>query len=128
MSSLCSQLLPFTTLFRSRVEEEGVPAFLWRSQPDEKALAQLPVEERSSVETSAKQVFDRLAGTWAYWGWKGGYFDSEKDAAAFFDEVRFMLATQVAAPNSPQWFNTGLRWAYVISGSSQGHRYVIFRN
>ena len=49
-------------------------------------------------ETSAKQVFDRLAGTWAYWGWKGGYFDSEKDAAAFFDEVRFMLAAQVAAP------------------------------
>ena len=71
----------------TRVEEEGVPAFLWRSQPDEKALAQLPVEERSSGETSAKQVFDRLAGTWAYWGWKGGYFDSEKDAAAFFDKM-----------------------------------------
>src|SRR5690554_4735799 len=107
-----------------RVEEEGVPAFLWRSQPDEKALAKLPLEERMGGETSAKQVFDRLAGTWAYWGWKGGYFDSEKDAAAFFDEVRFMLATQVAAPNSPQWFNTGLHWAYGIDGPSQGHHYV----
>src|SRR5690625_5985114 len=83
MSSLCSQLLPFTTLFRSRVEEEGVPAFLWRSQPDEKALAQLPVEERSSGETSAKQVFDRLAGTWAYWGWKGGYLDRKSTRLNF---------------------------------------------
>jgi ribonucleoside-diphosphate reductase alpha chain len=110
-----------------RVEEEGVPAFLWRSQPDEKALAKLPLEERMGGETSAKQVFDRLAGTWAYWGWKGGYFDSEKDAAAFFDEVRFMLATQVAAPNSPQWFNTGLHWAYGIDGPSQGHHYVDYR-
>jgi ribonucleoside-diphosphate reductase alpha chain len=75
-------------------------------------------------ETSAKQVFDRLAGTWTYWGWKGGYFDSEDDARAFFDELRFMFAMQMAAPNSPQWFNTGLHWAYGIDGPSQGHFYV----
>ncbi len=75
-------------------------------------------------ENSAKQVFDRLAGTWTYWGWKGGYFDGEADASAFKDELSYMLATQMAAPNSPQWFNTGLHWAYGIDGPSQGHFYV----
>ena len=71
-------------------------------------------------ETSAKQVFDRLAGAWAYWGWKGGYFTTEADARAYYDEMRFMLARQMAAPNSPQWFNTGLHWAYGIDGPCAG--------
>ena len=75
-------------------------------------------------ETSSTQVFDRLAGTWTYWGWKGEYFTTEEDAKSFFDEVRFMLANQMIAPNSPQWFNTGLNWAYGIDGPSQGHHYV----
>ena len=65
-----------------------------------------------------------MAGTWTYWGWKGGYFDTEADARAFHDELCYMLATQKAAPNSPQWFNTGLHWAYGIDGPSQGHYYV----
>ncbi|WFE74878.1 vitamin B12-dependent ribonucleotide reductase [Roseinatronobacter sp. S2] len=107
-----------------RVAEKGVPEFLWRSVADEKALADLPEDERYIGETSAKQVFDRLAGAWAYWGWKGGYFKTESDASAYFDEMRFMLAAQMAAPNSPQWFNTGLHWAYGIDGPSQGHFYV----
>jgi ribonucleoside-diphosphate reductase alpha chain len=75
-------------------------------------------------ETDARQVFRRLAGCWTYWGWKGGYFSSEKDARAFFDETCYMLASQMAAPNSPQWFNTGLFWAYGIEGPPQGHWYV----
>ncbi|MDO9412475.1 MAG: vitamin B12-dependent ribonucleotide reductase, partial [Pseudolabrys sp.] len=107
-----------------RVEENTVPSFLWRSVADEQALAELPEAERYIGEHSGKQVFDRLAGTWTYWGWKGGYFDSENDARAFFDELRFMLANQMCAPNSPQWFNTGLHWAYGIDGPSQGHYYV----
>ena len=107
-----------------RVEENDVPSFLWRSAADDKALAELPEAERSGSERDSRQVFDRLAGTWTYWGWKGGYFDREDDARAFFDEMRFMLATQKAAPNSPQWFNTGLHWAYGIDGPSQGHYYV----
>jgi ribonucleoside-diphosphate reductase alpha chain len=110
-----------------KVEENAVPSFLWRGVPDTEALSALPDKERSIGETSAKQVFDRLAGTWTYWGWKGGYFDSEGDAQAFFDELRYMLAMQVAAPNSPQWFNTGLHWAYGIDGPSQGHYYVDFQ-
>ncbi|APX87980.1 ribonucleoside-diphosphate reductase, adenosylcobalamin-dependent [Methylorubrum extorquens] len=106
-----------------KVEENSVPSFLWRAVPDEAALAELPEEERFVSEISATQVFDRLAGCWTYWGWKGGYFSSEEDAAAFMDELRFMLARQMVAPNSPQWFNTGLHWAYGIDGPSQGHFY-----
>ncbi len=109
-----------------RVEENGVPSFLWRSIPDEAALEALPKAERYGSETSARQVFDRLAGAWAYWGWKGGYFDGEEDARAYFDEMRYMLARQMAAPNSPQWFNTGLHWAYGVDGPGQGHYYVDF--
>jgi len=97
------------------IPEEGVPSWLWRKQADGPA---------TTGENSARQVFDRLAGTWTYWGWKGGYFDSEQDARAFRDELCHMLATQRAAPNSPQWFNTGLHWAYGIDGPSQGHFYV----
>ncbi len=107
-----------------KVKEKGVPEFLWRSVPDTAAMESLPAEKRFGGETSAKQVFDRLAGAWAYWGWKGGYFTTESDARAYYDEMRFMLANQMAAPNSPQWFNTGLHWAYGIDGPSQGHYYV----
>ncbi len=84
----------------------------------------MPLHERTTGESDARQVFDRLAGTWTYWGWKGGYFTSEDDARAFFDEHRYMLAMQMGAPNSPQWFNTGLHWAYGIDGPGQGHFYV----
>jgi len=107
-----------------KCEESGVPSFLWRSQADETALSALPQEARYGSETDARQVFDRLAGTWTYWGWKGRYFDGEEDALAFRDELAYMLATQRVAPNSPQWFNTGLHWAYGIDGPSQGHYYV----
>ncbi|WP_142849803.1 vitamin B12-dependent ribonucleotide reductase [Telmatospirillum sp. J64-1] len=106
------------------VPEEGVPEWLWRREADTEALADFPEEERFGGEISAKQVFDRLAGTWTYWGWKGGYFTDEEDAQAFFDEMRYMLCQQMGAPNSPQWFNTGLHWAYGIDGPSQGHYYV----
>ncbi|MFK4383242.1 vitamin B12-dependent ribonucleotide reductase [Bradyrhizobium sp. USDA 223] len=107
-----------------KVEEESVPSFLWRSVPDTDALAALPEKERYVSELSAKQVFDRLAGCWTYWGWKGKYFSTDEDAQAFYDELRYMLAMQMVAPNSPQWFNTGLHWAYGIDGPGQGHYYV----
>ena len=97
-----------------KIEEAAMPSFLWRS---------VPVGPETGAETSARQVFDRLAGAWAYWGWKEGAFDTEEDAASYFDEMRYMLATQMAAPNSPQWFNTGLHWAYGIEGPPQGHYY-----
>ncbi len=123
-----------------KVEETAVPSFLWRSVADEAALAALPEDQRYGSERTAFDVFDRLAGCWAYWGWKGGYFgndvsadpmqsvdelaEAEENARAFYDEIRYMLARQMIAPNSPQWFNTGLHWAYGIDGPSQGHFYV----
>jgi ribonucleoside-diphosphate reductase alpha chain len=75
-------------------------------------------------ETDSRQVFDRLAGCWRTWGEKYKYFDSATDAQAFEDELAYMLANQMAAPNSPQWFNTGLHSAYGIKGKAQGHKYV----
>jgi ribonucleoside-diphosphate reductase alpha chain len=111
-----------------RFEENSVPAWLWRSVADEAALAELPETERRTGESDSRQVFDRLAGTWTYWGWKGGYFSTEEDAQAFYDEHRYMLASQFGAPNSPQWFNTGLHWAYGIDGPGQGHYYVDHEN
>jgi ribonucleoside-diphosphate reductase alpha chain len=110
-----------------KVNEEGVPIFLQRSVEDKGALEKLEPDERYSSETTARQVFDRLAGAWAYWGWKGNYFDSERDARIYYDEMRYILANQMGAPNSPQWFNTGLHWAYGIDGPSQGHFYVDYK-
>ncbi len=100
-----------------RVPEAGIPEWLQRSR----ATAETT---NSTQESDARQVFRRLAGCWTYWGWKGSYFSTETDAHAFFDEVCYMLAAQMAAPNSPQWFNTGLHWAYGIEGPPQGHYFV----
>jgi ribonucleoside-diphosphate reductase alpha chain len=99
------------------IAEKGVPEWLQRSRP----VAGDPCQEQ---ERDARQVFRRLAGCWTYWGWQGGYFSSENDARAFYDESCYMLAAQMAAPNSPQWFNTGLHWAYGIEGPAQGHYFV----
>ncbi|MDX1591304.1 MAG: adenosylcobalamin-dependent ribonucleoside-diphosphate reductase, partial [Balneolaceae bacterium] len=107
-----------------KIKEKGVPEWLQRSEPDTKALEKMDEEERYSHEIDSRQVFHRLAGCWTYWGWKHDYFDSEKDAKAFYSELCYMLASQMAAPNSPQWFNTGLHWAYGINGPAQGHYFV----
>lgn len=110
-----------------RQEEEGIPQWLQPSIPDKENLDKLPAKERYTSEHDSRQVFHRLAGCWTYWGYKANYFDTEDDAKAFYDELLFMLANQMSAPNSPQWFNTGLHWAYGISGPSQGHYYVDYK-
>jgi ribonucleoside-diphosphate reductase alpha chain len=101
----------------TRVKEKGVPGWLQRSVPAKDAMP-------NQGERDSRQVFNRLVGCWTYWGWKYKYFDTEEDAKAFYDELCYMLAKQMAAPNSPQWFNTGLNWAYGITGPSQGHYYI----
>lgn len=106
-----------------RIPEENVPEWLWRSEPDEAKLNDLPEGDRFQGEHDSRQVFDRLAGCWTYWGWHYGYFTDVDSAQAYYDEMRYMLARQMAAPNSPQWFNTGLHWSYGIAGPAQGHRY-----
>ncbi len=122
-----------------RVPEQGVPEWLQRSRPatsvvssplsvaksaEGSALRTTDYGPRTTGESDSRQVFRRLSGCWTYWGWKQGCFSSEADARAFFDEICYMLAMQMAAPNSPQWFNTGLFWAYGIEGPPQGHYYV----
>ncbi|MBT5773174.1 MAG: vitamin B12-dependent ribonucleotide reductase, partial [Dehalococcoidia bacterium] len=98
------------------VVEDGVPEWLQRNEP---------AKDTTFIgETDARQAFHRLAGTWTYWGTKHGYFDGDEDAHAFYDELVHMLASQRTAPNSPQWFNTGLNWAYGIEGPAQGHSFV----
>ncbi|MBV9440257.1 MAG: hypothetical protein JOZ24_09725, partial [Candidatus Eremiobacteraeota bacterium] len=99
-----------------RVPEPGVPEWLWRSEP--------AADSSFSGETDARQVFHRLAGCWAYWAFRHDYFDDEFQARAYYEEMCAMLARQIGAPNSPQWFNTGLHWAYGIAGPAQGHWYV----
>ena len=104
---------------RTSTKEDDVPDWLCSKKGISKS--------KLRGENSAREVFERLAGTWTYWGWKAGYFSSEEDAKSYFDEIQYMICTQIAAPNSPQWFNTGLHWAYGIDGPSQGHYYVDYK-
>ncbi len=109
------------------VPEDDMPEFLWRHVEDVATTKKLKKANRLIGENDARAVFNRMAGCWTYWGWKGGYFDREQDALTYYDEMRYMLAKQIAAPNSPQWFNTGLHWAYGLTGKSQGHYFVDFQ-
>jgi len=97
------------------VHEDGVPEWIQRREP--------AADASFGGETSIAQALGRMAGCWTYWGWKFGYFDTEDDARNFNREMIAMLERQMAAPNSPQWFNTGLHWAYGINGPAQGHYY-----
>ncbi|MDG1842970.1 MAG: vitamin B12-dependent ribonucleotide reductase [Nitrospinaceae bacterium] len=101
--------------------EVGIPDWLCPSEVDAEALSELPESKRMGGETDSRQVFHRLAGCWTYWGWKNKTFKDEDQARNYYQEMCHMLATQMAAPNSPQWFNTGLNWAYGIEGPAQGH-------
>ncbi len=111
-----------------RKREKDVPDWLQCCIKDESALAQIQPEEQYRGEEDAREVINRMAGCWTYWGWKAGYFDTEADARHYYDEMAFMLVHQIAAPNSPQWFNTGLYWAYGIDGPAQGHYHVDPKN
>lgn len=104
-------------------EDRPIPEWLQRNEANDGLMAH-GIDNPRVGETDARQVFNRMAGCWTYWGWKNGYFDTEDDARAFYDEVCYTLADQIAAPNSPQWFNTGLYWAYGIEGPPNGHYYV----
>ncbi|MBI2545250.1 MAG: vitamin B12-dependent ribonucleotide reductase [Candidatus Aenigmarchaeota archaeon] len=102
--------------FRKR----GVPQYDMNGNP----MLDATGKQMLASETSLKQAVHRMAGCWAYWGKKYNYFASEEDSQAFYDEISYMLIHQFAAPNSPQWFNTGLNYAYGITGPAQGHWYV----
>ena len=103
----------------------GVPedkVYEWKKWAGKGGKDENPVPA-DGAEHDARQVFHRLTFTWMDWGRKNGYFDTEDDEKAFYDETCYMLAHQMAAPNSPQWFNTGLFAVYGIDGPAQGHFY-----
>ncbi len=107
-------------LAQKYLRKKGVP------QHDEKGNPILDSEGKPLLgsEKSIKQVIKRLSKCWRHWGEKFGYFETQEDADAFEDEIAYMLLAQIAAPNSPQWFNTGLHLMYGITGPAQGHYYV----
>lgn len=107
-------------LAQKYIRRTGVPQF----DPDGNPILDENGEQKLGSETSVKQVAHRMAGCWRDWGEKHNYFDSPADAQAYYDEMVFMLLNQMGAPNSPQWFNTGLNYAYGITGHSQGHYFV----
>ncbi|MDR2738532.1 MAG: adenosylcobalamin-dependent ribonucleoside-diphosphate reductase [Treponema sp.] len=102
--------------------DKGAEWKTWASGGSAKKIAEFPLP-KDGAEHDSRQVFHRLAYTWMDWGRKNRYFDSEEDARVFYDETCYMLAHQIAAPNSPQWFNTGLYAVYGIDGPAQGHYY-----
>ena len=104
-----------------RRKEEGIPEWICPSEPDGQVMSHLSESEKFGGETDSRQVFRRLAGCWTYWGWKSGCFTDEEAAKNYYFDMCYMLAGQMGAPNSPQWFNTGLNWAYGIEGPPQGH-------
>ncbi|MBM4119687.1 MAG: vitamin B12-dependent ribonucleotide reductase [Nitrospira sp.] len=111
--------LAIDILAQKYFRKAGIP----QQGPDGKPLTKdgKPV---TGGERDALQVFHRLAGCWTHWGKTHGYFNTKEDATAYYDEMCHMLARQMGAPNSPQWFNTGLHFAYDLSGPAQGHYYV----
>lgn len=94
---------------------------VWVPSSQQKLSGPSPVP---GSEHDARQVIHRLAYTWLSWGKASGYFDSEQDEKAYYDEMCYILMRQLAAPNSPQWFNTGLHAVYGLEGPAQGHFYV----
>ena len=112
--------LAIDILAQKYFRKAGVP------QLDQQGLAMTGTDGKPVLggERDARLVFERMAGCWTHWGKSYGYFKSPDDADAFHDEMCYMLACQMAAPNSPQWFNTGLHYAYGLSGPAQGHFYV----
>jgi len=107
-------------LAQKYLRKTGVPQFDENGNP----LLDADGKQKLGPETSIKQVVHRLAYTWRWWGEQYGYFESESDATTFYDELVYMLMNQMAAPNSPQWFNTGLSTVYGIKGNKQGHFYI----
>ena len=95
----------------------GVP----QSNPDGTPMLDDAGNTVLGPERSVRQVVSRLSRCWRHWGERYGYFSTTEDADAFEAELAHMLLNQMAAPNSPQWFNTGLNLAYGITGPAQGH-------
>ncbi|MGL4345207.1 MAG: vitamin B12-dependent ribonucleotide reductase [Cellulosilyticaceae bacterium] len=80
------------------------------------------VPSPTGSETSFKQIVHRMVSFWIASALDEKLID-DCQQAIIYDELAYMLIAQIWAPNSPQWFNTGLNLAYGIQGPCQGHYY-----
>jgi ribonucleoside-diphosphate reductase alpha chain len=110
--------------FRRQGVNHNHPNSLYNSKYSTEWASKLDHPDGITYENDVRQTVHRIVGCWTGWGEEYGYFSSEKDAQAYYDEMLYMVVMQYVAPNSPQWFNTGLYWAYGIEGDPQGHYYV----
>ncbi|HEY5465584.1 MAG TPA: vitamin B12-dependent ribonucleotide reductase, partial [Clostridia bacterium] len=74
-------------------------------------------------ETSMRQVADRMVGFWVDALRDEGLLYSDEQAVILYDELAFCFLNQMFAPNSPQWFNTGIKRNYGITGGKSGLYY-----
>lgn len=101
----------------SRLKSVGasnIPGWLWRHTPDREALRPLTRHERIDQEQDARQIFHRIAGFFAYWGWKNQYFADHEQARAFRDELYYTLEHRLVSPGIDIWQKAGLFWAYGV--------------
>ncbi len=74
-------------------------------------------------ENSMRLVADRMVAFWVEALIDEGMIDQGEEAAILYDELVYALLAQMFAPNSPQWFNTGLKLKYGISGGKNELHY-----
>lgn len=91
-----------------KLKETGVPPWLWRSVATEAG--------KTTHECSFKAIFDRVAGALTYAGWKSGHFTSKTEAQTFYDELRYLMASQKLAFAPQLYALTGLYWGYGLTG------------
>jgi ribonucleoside-diphosphate reductase alpha chain len=100
-----------------RIEEPGVPVFLRRREADDTALDGISAEFRYHTERDIREVLHRVAGALTYGAWKNKFISTEEEAEIFYDELRYVMLHQIAAPELAQWARLGLEWAYGLSGA-----------
>jgi ribonucleoside-diphosphate reductase alpha chain len=91
-------------------DQKGVEFPKFWSQTATNIVAQKYFRGRMSSperESSVKQMIARVVETIGRWGRDGGYFVSDEEAETFEAELKFILVNQLAAFNSPVWFNVG---------------------
>ncbi len=122
LSVFAEQVLCRTPIpnLRVPVRDSAIPQWLWRHEGDAREAGDSESSARAVYEFSVRQVFDRVAGAATWWGWHGGYFDTEQDAAAFHDELRYLMLAGIMLPDLAVLKTTGLYWAYGLKTIEEG--------